>query len=246
MSCEGLINRLGYSCREVGEKIIAVETPFSFADGEPINFYIDDSKELVTLHDNADTLAHLMGMGWDITDRRGWKGIKNIVSAFGLELQDDGAIVGKNNRNLEFDLIAKYISAMLAVVDWEREYLGLTEEQIQYVQEVEMCLRASNREAEIILLPCVEGHSGKTHTFHFDFDGMFVDAAKPRGVRTGAILRKAADVINTGNQKKILVVMDDREDVERAKAETDILSTMVSVLQFTVLADQSRGAQTQH
>ena len=100
-------------------------------------------------------------------------------------------------------------------------------------------LRASNPTALIVHRPVVMGHSGREHEFHFEFDGALVDAAKPRGQSTGAILRKAADVNNAGNEKRILVVIDDRIDDDKAKTETDILSTMVSVVPFTTLARQS-------
>jgi hypothetical protein len=246
MSCEGLLNRLGYSCREVGERIIAVQTPFTFIDGEPINFYLDESGDSVVLHDNADTLAHLMGIGWDNSDRRGWRGIKNIIGAFGFELEESGMIVGRKPRQDEEGLIAKFVCAMLAVADYERDYFGLTEEQAQYIEEVELALRASRPGAAMILRPSVTGHSGRTHEFHFDFDDTYYDASKPHGGRTGSILRKAADVKNFGIEKKIVVVMDDREDTDRAKAETDILSTSVGVIQFSVLAAQAIGERVNH
>jgi len=246
MSCEGLIQRLGYECREVGVGVIAVATPFTFPDGEPIQFFLDENDGRLVVHDNADTLAHLMGMGWDLSDRKKWKSIKNMVAAFGFDLIDSGIIVGRDVKALEQGFIARYISAMLAVVDMEREYLGLSDEQIAFVEEVELYLKASKPALELVRRPSVTGHSGRVHEFHFEFDGALIDAAKPRGQSTGAILRKAADVNNAGNEKKILVVMDDRHDEERSKAEIDILSTMVSVLPFTTLIAQSSGSHVTH
>jgi hypothetical protein len=64
--------------------------------------------------------------------------------------------------------------------------------------------------------------------------------------RTGSILRKAADVINSGDTRKIVVIMDDREVHERAKVEADILSTMVSVMPFTRLVSQVPGGNVSH
>ena len=246
MSCEGLVRRLGYECREVGDGIIAVATPFTFPDGEPIQFFLDENDGRIVVHDNADTIAHLMGMGWDLSDRKKWKTLKNTVEAFGYDLADSGVIVGRNIKTLEIGFIANYIAAMLAVVDMEREYLGLSDEQIAFVEEVEMYLRASKPSAPLIYRPKIVGHSGREHEFHFEFDGSFVDAAKPRGQSTGAILRKAADVNNAGNEKKIIVVIDDRIEYEKAKTETDILSTMVSVLPFTMLSKQGLTLPTSH
>lgn len=236
---------MGYECHEVDEKTIVVDTPFSFPDGEPIGFYLREDPNLAVLHDNADTLAHLRGIGIDLSSRVRWKGIRNIVAAFGFELRENGIITGSISRDREPELITNYLSALLAVTDLEREHLGLTEEQTQYVDEVEFYLKASNRNAPFEPSPVVQGHSGKHHRFHFDFDGWLVDAAKPHGTRTGSILRKSADVKNVAD-RKILIVMDDREDQDRAKAETDILSTMVSVLQFTDLVKRSTTTGASH
>lgn len=240
-TCEGLLNRLGFACRLAGEAGVDVSTPFTFTDGEPIGFYLHDLEDGVRLSDNANTLAHLATIGYDISDRKKWRGVKQTVETFGLELLDSGEIVGKEIKKLEHGLVTRYISAILAVVDWEREYLGIPDELDQFVKEAELYLRAWKPSSEISHYPNVQGHSGRMHTFHFELERQLIDAARPHGARTGSILRKAADVINIGDERKILVVMDDRKDVERAKIETDILSTMVSVMPFTRLISQVAG-----
>jgi len=241
MNCDGLLQRLGFECRMVKNSVIAVGTPFAFADGEPIGFYLYDAGDAISISDNADTLAHLAGVGMDISDKRTWRGIKQATDDHGLELRDTGEIAGKAAKNGETYLITRYMSAILSIVGQERELLGLTDEQSQYVSEVEMYLRAITK-TPLILLPRVKGHSGNSHEFHFQRDGELVEAARPHGGRTGSILRKSLDVLNAGNVKSILVVMDDREDPERAKVETDILATSVSVLAFTRLVQQAGAA----
>lgn len=241
MSCEGLMKRLGFDCRIVGEKTVAVGTPFAFADGEPIHFYIDEEEDLISLSDNADTIFHLGSIGMDVSDKRTWKGVKQIVSIFGFELHDSGEIVGKIHQSAEQTLITKYISAMLAVADLEREYLGVPEEEETYVQEVEMYLKAWKPNVECSRYASATGHSGRLHRFDFGFDDKLIDAAKPHSNRTGSILRKAIDIKNGGIETEIMVIMDDREDTERANIEMDILSATVSVLPFTRLAGLSSG-----
>lgn len=240
-SCEGLMKRLGFDCRLVGKRTISVSTPFSFADGEPICFYLDDSSTEVRITDNSDTLAHFASIGFDITDRKKWKSVKQLVETFGLALTEAGEIVGAERKAREHGLINRYISAMLAIADWEREYLGLPEELEQFVQEVEMYLKAWKPQATLQIGPAVQGHSGRVHTFHFEQEAKLIDAARPHGIRTGSILRKAADVINAGDKRKVLVVIDDREDIERAKVEADILSSLISVMPFTRLVEQAGG-----
>jgi hypothetical protein len=236
MKCEGFIRRLGLNCREVGDGTIAIETPFTFCDGEPIGFYLRERNESIFVSDNADTLTHLLAVGMDLSDRRKWKGLRESIAPFGFSLQETGEITGEASKASGHSLFSKYIGAMLVVADYEREYLGLSEEQDQYIKEVEMYLREWKPRSEIETYVMAQGHSGRFHRFHFEQDNTLIDAARPQHNRTGAILRKAADVINTGTNKKIMVVMDDREDLERAKVETDILSTMVSVMSFSTLS----------
>lgn len=246
MSCEALLNRLGYSCSEVADGTILVTTPFAFADGELISFYLNEDQDQVSVHDNGDTLFHLAGTGWDISTRRKWSSIKNLVGPYGFDLLDSGTIIGKETKSHEQLLITKYVGALLSVADVERERLGLTEDQTQFVSEVEGYLRAANPTSTVDLSPVVGGHSGKSHQFNFSLDGKLVDALRPHGRSTGAELRKVLDVTNTGRDYTFLVVMDDREDPERAKAETDILSTVTAVMQFSDLCKIAPRSYLQH
>jgi hypothetical protein len=235
------MKRVGFECRVVGNQTLHISTPFTFMDGEPISFYLDDTGVSVRISDNSETLAHFAAIGYDISDRKRWRSIKQTVEAFGFSMLDTGEIIGSDSKQVEDSLITRYLSALLAVVDYEREYLGLPEELEQFIQEVEMYLRAWKPQAKLEHYPVVIGHSGRPHNFHFEFDRQLMDAARPHGIRTGSILRKAADVINAGDKRKIVVVMDDRADIERARVESDILSTMVSVMPFTRLVAQASG-----
>lgn len=246
MSCSNLLETLGYACREVGGGTILVQTPFTFSDGELIHFYLQESEGSVLVHDNADTLSHLAGIGWDVSTRKRWLGIRSAISSFGFNLEDSGVIMARDVSASKQQLIARYVASLLAVSELEREYLGLSDGQIEFVEEVEACLRVIYQTSDLKFNPSAIGHSGKSHTFHFSVDGKLVDAMRPNGRSTGALLRKVLDVANTGADKQFMVVVDDREDEERAKAETDILSTTVSVMQFSALEKQAARSSTRH
>ena len=119
-TCEGLINRIGFECSVIGDTL-SISTPFTFADGEPIAFYLDDTGTSVRVSDNSDTLAHFAAIGYDITDRKRWRSIKQTVEAFGLSMLETGEICGSDAKHLEDSLITRYIGAMLAVTAYERE-----------------------------------------------------------------------------------------------------------------------------
>lgn len=246
MTCERLIQHLGFECRELSPAVISVATPFSFADGEAIGFYVEDRPNGVVVSDNGDTLFHLRGLGFDLSDRRRWRPFRQIAELHGFKLNDSGEIAAITPREAISQLVAKYIAAMLDIVDLEREQLGMSEEIDQFIQEVEFHLHAWKPQAGLMHLPTVKGMSGRLHTFHFEFDGMLVDAARPHSNKTGAILRKTADLGLAGMTTPILIVMDDREDQERVRVETDILSSMVSVLAFSQLIRNAGTSSETH
>lgn len=243
MSCERLAQMLGFECRPLTESLISVATPFSFADGEAIGFYLDDQQTNVVVSDNGDTIFHLRGVGLDLSDRRRWKPIKQIAESHGLELLDSGEIRASAVREASSGLIARYVAAMLDIASMEREQLGMPEEIDRFIQEVEFYLHAWKPQANIIHSPALKGMSGRMHSFNFEFDGTLVDAARPHSGKTGSILRKAADLSLAGVVTPILVIMDDREDVDRARVETDILTSMVSVMALSQLA-KNAGADS--
>lgn len=242
MSCEQFIQQLGFECRELSNSVSAVATPFAFADGEVIGFYLENRPHEVVLSDNGDTLFHLRGIGLDLSDRRQWRPYKQIAEAHGLRLRDDGVLEGSTSDMPVSLLVARYVATMISITDLEREQLGLPEEVDQFIKEVEFHLHAWKPKAELSRLPALKGMSGRTHTFDFEFAGSLVDAARPHSNKTGAILRKAADLGLAGVNKPILIVMDDRVDPERARMETDILSSMVSVMSFSQLIHNSGTA----
>lgn len=220
--------------------MLAVTTPFAFADGDPIGFYLVESMDGgVSISDNADTLAHFASIGVDISDRKKWRTIRQSVEQFGLRLLDSGEIVGELPAQNERTLFSNYVGAMMAVSGWEREYLGEGEELQELLDEVEFYLRAWRPREELQRDPTAIGHSRRPWTFHFQLGDQLIDAARPHGNRTGAILRKAADLRNAGEPRPIMVIMDDREDAERARVETDILTALVGVMPMTTLIAKS-------
>lgn len=242
MSCEELFGRMGFSCSKRGNNTYRIDTPISFPNGEPISLYFIDRGNSVLVSDNADTLFHLSSVGMDLSDRKKWRGVSQIANTFGIKLENTGAVTGLALASGAHDLVARFIGAMLAIAEMEREYVGLTDEMALFIDEVEMHLRVWKPNESIERYPQIKGHSGRVHTFHFHFGNELIEAAKPHSNKTGSILRKAADIQNAAIPLGIMIVMDDREDPERAKAETDILSTLVKVLPFSRLSKNLSGS----
>jgi hypothetical protein len=230
MNCANLLGALGFSCHRFPTGTLAVSTPFCFADGDVIHFYLDDFDSTVKISDNSDTLFHLSTVGLDISDRKKWRFLRQLAEAHGLQLEDTGELTGRSQSTELPDLVRRYVGTLLKVVDYEREQRGMSDETEQYLAEVEFYLRAWHVDRNVVPHPQIVGMSGRLHTFDFEYGHQLVDAVRPNSNSTGSILRKAMDLADDENASRILVVMDDREDTERAQAETAILSRMVSVL----------------
>lgn len=244
MSCESLFSHMGFECREKSPGVYRVFSPMTFADGEPIGWYFVESDNHVLISDNANTLFRLSSVGIDVQDRQKWKGLSQIVSSFGMTLEHSGEILGKSLPNGASDLVSRYIGAMLAVAELEREINDVPPELDAYLREVEGHLRLWKPTSDLIVRPSIMGHSGRLHRFDFQLSDEFIEAARPHHARTGSILRKATDILNADSPPSILVVMDDREDPEKAKYESDILSSIVRVLPFTRLSNNLSGASS--
>lgn len=241
MSCEKLFKQMGFECQPRDGGTYFVSTPLCFADGEPISMYFSERGNSVLVSDNANTIFHLNSVGMDVSDRKKWRSIRQTVSSFGLTLNDSGEVTGDALLKGAHHLVSRYLGAMLAIADYEREHSGISDELAQFLDEVEFHLKAWKPNEQLTRNPQITGHSSRSHFFHFQFGKELIDAAKPHSIRTGSILRKAADLQNASIPLQVMVVMDDREDPERAAIETDILSTLVKVLPFTRLSKNLSG-----
>lgn len=241
MICDTLFKRMGFHWRQRSDGTYRVFTPFNFEGGEPIGLYLSEGNSIARVSDNANTIFHLRGIGLDVSDRRRWKWIASVVETFNMRLERTGEIVAEGSIESTSALISNYIGAMLALADAERDALYVAPESESYVDEVAGYLGLWRPNDRMVRSVLAKGHSGRDHLFHFKLGEELIDAAKPHSSRTGAILRKAADVQNSQSSASILVVMDDREDPERASAESDILSTLVSVLPMSRLVGNLSG-----
>lgn len=241
MDCNWLTNNLGFECREVKtlrhEPAIAVDTPFSFADGEAIGLYLIDHNGSTRITDNGDTIAHLINMGLGYHDGRRWSGLRHRAESHGLNLSDEGEIYALGPSTEPDRLISKYLTGILSIVDLEREALAAPADVHVFAEEVEMLLRVWRPKAKIKRNAKVRGQSSKLHTFDFQVDHTLVDAISPHALSSGSLLRKAGDLKSSSDADAydIMAIIDDRHDPEAAKAERDIVSSLVRAALYSRL-----------
>lgn len=241
MECNWLMNNLGFECRPLRGithgAVLEVDTPFSFADGEPIAFYVKEHGKVLVLSDNGDTIAHLTSLGLSSPDKRRWASLRSRLEAHNMGLSDQGEILASGPVHAASDLIARYLSGLLAIVDYERDALAAPSDWNVLVDEVEMLLRTWRPSETLTLRPKARGLSKREHTFDFQLGNLYVDAITPHANATGGVMRKAGDILSSPYEegRQVMVVIDDRKDRDGAMTERDIISSLVSAMLFTDL-----------
>ncbi|MGE8451754.1 MAG: DUF1828 domain-containing protein [Pseudomonadales bacterium] len=238
--CAWLRQNLAYDCRPVrtvnGEAALEIGTPFSFADGTAIVFYLIEQGAHALISDNGDTLAHLHSVGLDPFNRRRESAIRNTLAPFGVALEANGEIRAIAPTAASQHIIATYISSLLALANQERGWLGIPEPINNFADEVEQYLRLWKPADEIVRHPKVKGISRHEYTFDFWWNGELIDVVSPSHQATGGLMRKLGDVLSApGERAKIRVVIDDRDDFERAETEKQIIGSMASAMLFSSL-----------
>lgn len=241
MNCEWLSKAAKFDCVPVrglhGEDGIEIGTPFSYSDGSAIVLYSFEENGHILLSDNGEMVAHLSAVGIQL---RRIAPLRDILTKFGLTLTEQGdvrAIVSKEQSSFA---LANAISGLLAVADWERSQLGLTEEIRNLAEEAELFLRAWKPGKELVLNPKIKGQSRKSYDFDFLLDGELIDVIPANATATGHSMRKAGDVLNSPNLEgglSIRFVIDDSIDREKAEMERQILGSMCKTMLMSKLRE---------
>lgn len=238
LDCAWLRQILAYDCRPVstlaGDPALEIGTPFSFADGTAIVFYLVDQGAHALLSDNGDTFAHLRAVGLDPFRRE--MAIRNTLYPYGLALEPNGEIRALGPKNATAHIVATYISGLLAIAAQERGWLGVPATVNDFADDVEQYLRLWKPEEKLVKHPKLKGISRQEHVFDFMLGNELVDVITPSHQATGGLMRKLGDVLSApGEHPKIRVIVDDRLDFDRAETERQIIGSMASAMLFSSL-----------
>lgn len=230
MTWDNLSTLTGMRCEPVptrdGSAVIAVMTPFTFADGDCIEMFAEQVGNQVRLFDEGLTLLHLHTVGIRLGDRRRWQPLRKAVQPHGVTLTDDGVLEAWAPMAESGVGFARFTSALLSLAAWEREHQGLPMVGDWLVEEAKLYLRAWKPDVELIEKPePLRGLSGRRHGFDFHLDGEYVDAIAANGNSTGAQLRKLVDLKHNPEHRdlQVRVIVDDRRMPDAAAEEVSIL-----------------------
>lgn len=238
IDCTWLRQNLAYDCRPVrtvnGDAACEIGTPFSFADGTAIVFYIVDQGTHALLSDNGDTLAHLRSVGLDPFKREA--AIRSMLQPFGIALESNGEIRALGPKDTTAHIVAAYISGLLAVATQERAWLCVPESVNDLADQVEHYLRLWRPADKLVRHPRLIGISRHEHTFDFMLGSELVDVISPSHQATGGLMRKVGDILSAADSPpRIRVIIDDRLNFERAETERQIIGSMACAMLFSRL-----------
>lgn len=244
MNCAQFQDLIGMRCNQIGDAVEVI-TPFTFADGDFVGIFAQAIGTQVLFFDDGLTLEHLNSFGIRLgNDRRRWQPLRSIAATYGVTLSDAGVFETLCPIAKPSNGFARMVSTLLGVAAWEREQAVISQDSEQLIEEVAFYLRAWKPKTEIIEKPVLRGFTGRTLTFDFFQDGQYIDALSPHSASTGAELRKLVDLASAPwwEGKDVLVVVDDRTQLDAAKHEIGILGRVSKAWPMSELVKASGDA----
>ncbi|WP_422101973.1 DUF1828 domain-containing protein [Vreelandella sp.] len=242
MECTEFFKASGWRCATVPvrahQTCLYVSLPVSFATGRPCDIYLlEDSAGRITLSDDGDTLSHFHSAGFELDDKRRWRGLAGIANNHGLELTDEGELTATFSREKLPEVINQLLQFFSAIIAWEKDRYEAGDQDYSLTQEVERLLHVLEPGREVTPSPTLSTPSGSV-SFDFKWGDTYVDAIRPNAQSVNSRLRKAV-MVQGEDAPEILFVIDDR--VSRTKAESE-LSVLGSLASTTLLSDMQHRA----
>jgi hypothetical protein len=241
---------LGISCEDLQEdgEVTVLSTPFEFEDGDQLPIFVERMGSKIRFFDGGGLILHLLGRGVVLDDHRKTRFIKMIAEPNEVVLNDMGELetwINANEAPLGF---ARFVSALLALVRWEHEQIGLVTDLSLLIDEVALCLRTLKPAAVFREAPEYVGISGASYKADFDFDGNAVLAINPHHSAVSSAAKKILDIraAPSNADLDVIVIIDDRRDAKNAKSEGLILGSVAKVWMMSRLEREAGIASAPH
>lgn len=235
LSCATFFAKAGWHCQVVQSGMgvaTYISTPITLPGGKPLDFYLCPRGEFVEFTDDGMTLFALSGIGYQLNDKRNWKGLENIAVKHGFIMTQTGAFEAHFHES-ELQLWGgKIIKLLAAISAWEDERHSEGDSDFSLTAEVEMLLRAKAPDRSLTRNVAVT--IGKTEiSFDFLWGDTYIDAMRPIPQSVNARLRKALLINRCEDPLRLLFIVDDRGQEERADAEISVLGDITSTIRLT-------------
>jgi hypothetical protein len=243
MVCSQISSLLGVACHPLNEdgSVAMLDTPFVFEDGDSVPVFLERAGPQIRFFDDGATVLHFYGRGISIENLKKVRFIKNAAEAHGVTLNEHGVLEIWANESEAPLAFSKYIAALVSLINWETEQIGVSTDTSLFVAEVAQCLHAWKPNAKIAESPEYVGVSGQTYKLDFDFNDEAVIAITPHHSAVSAAIKKLLDIRSRPENAglKILAVIDDRYDSKAAKREGLIMDALANVWPMSRLERQA-------
>jgi hypothetical protein len=239
MICNRISEILGLTCHPLTDDgmVAMIDSPFRYPDGDDLPIFVEKLGSHIRFFDDGGVLLHLFGRGISLDDHRKTKFIKNIAEPNNVQLNELGELEIWSSEKEAPKAFANYISAMLALVKWETDQVGVSTDISLFLDEVSMLLRAWKPNSNLMVGPEYTGISGHTYKLDFSIDQEAILAINPHHASVSSAAKKLLDIRAVGAYQnlKIIVVMDDRQETELAKREGRVLESVGNVMMMSAL-----------
>ncbi|KGT48399.1 hypothetical protein [Acinetobacter sp. HR7] len=228
-----IFNKHGNQSYWATEDTLCVSTPHIFTGGRPSIYFISQKPSgLIKIEDfglNFNYFAQSLP-----NPENAEKTMQRLVKRLNNNVQFDNQGLVLETHPEDVDLaIGRYLDVLSHLTTYSPKTTNHQElrEMLDAIYDFLFLKFGDN----LILKPKVMGHSGTEHHFNFQAGNKFVDYAKPKAEKTGILLRKIIDVTNLNEEAKIQIVLEDRENKEAFKKESEILASVASIMPASTL-----------
>lgn len=251
MICSKITDITGISCYPLDDKgdVAYLAVPFTFEDGSTLPVYIKKlSDSHIKFFDDGEIVLHFIGRGL-----RGEKRslnttfLKNIALSHNLNFTEAGVLEGSSDISTASQLFSNYLSALFAIMQWEKEYLNNDNEILDVIARAEFALSSWRPKETLVKNPVFKGQSGKEYDFTFlqANEGILVINSSSQSIN--AATRKLLDVsisMQKTDIKTRVIVADTNIDPKIKEQNNSLLSHVCDYIQS--IDDLELIAQTSH
>lgn len=209
-----------------------ISTPIVLPGGKPLDFYLIPRGEHLEFTDDGVTMFALSGLGYQLGDKRNWKGLENLAVKYGFKLTEAGAFEAAFLKSELPEWGGRIIKLFAAIAAWEDERFSEGDTDLSLAAEIEMLLRAKAPEKLLVRNAIVKLGRNEI-SFDFLWGDTYVDAIRPVAQSVNARLRKAVLINRCEDPLKLLFIVDNRGQEERAEAEISVLGDIASTIRLT-------------
>lgn len=237
--CLNFFAKSGWHCHPLESSAgtlgaLYVSTPFLLSDRRPLDFYVHEDGNSVTIYDDGATMFALSSLGFDFTDRRNWRSLATLAAKYAFELGEDGEFSCKGAEGEFMELAANAISLFAAIRSWEKERSAEGDMDFSLTKEVEQVLLRNAPDRKLKIGATVSVGTVEI-AFDFQWGDVYVDTLRPVPISVNSRLRKGLLMRRVDLANNVLFVIDDAQAMLKADAEMAVLGSVSPAVKLSTL-----------